>query len=281
MDDDLEYNSKARSAKRGRRAQAQSDPAVIEEEKTFDLGKAEEPDDLELETDVAATTRTGASAKKGRRARGQPAAGESHEGNGEHLATGNDVRPPRSGDMPPKPSKRGGWGEESNATASAPRSARRRVGEEMEELAMGDIEKHESQSPPGGEISERLRPRTPQKSDDEGSDNEIPVIPDLEEYQEEDLSQQIAQAPNIAVNRVATFRELDNDLLRHAAFLTLDNEIDLKLLAKWLSAESEVIEEDRQWDWDRLFTEVASELTTEWEKDESSEESKEKDIIKV
>ncbi|XP_064623832.1 intraflagellar transport protein 43 homolog A-like isoform X5 [Lineus longissimus] len=249
MDDDLEYNSKARSA------------------------------------------------KKGRRARGQPAAGESHEGNGEHLATGNDVRPPRSGDMPPKPSKRGGWGEESNATASAPRSARRRVGEEMEELAMGDIEKHESQSPPGGEISERLRPRTPQKSDDEGSDNvfgqttyfddgegddqEIPVIPDLEEYQEEDLSQQIAQAPNIAVNRVATFRELDNDLLRHAAFLTLDNEIDLKLLAKWLSAESEVIEEDRQWDWDRLFTEVASELTTEWEKDESSEESKEKDIIKV
>ncbi|XP_064623831.1 intraflagellar transport protein 43 homolog A-like isoform X4 [Lineus longissimus] len=261
MDDDLEYNSKARSAKRGRRAQAQSDPAVIEEEKTFDLGKAEEPDDLELETDVAATTRTGASAKKGRRARGQPAAGESHEGNGEHLATGNDVRPPRSGDMPPKPSKRGGWGEESNATASAPRSARRRVGEEMED--------------------ERLRPRTPQKSDDEGSDNEIPVIPDLEEYQEEDLSQQIAQAPNIAVNRVATFRELDNDLLRHAAFLTLDNEIDLKLLAKWLSAESEVIEEDRQWDWDRLFTEVASELTTEWEKDESSEESKEKDIIKV
>ena len=47
---------------------------------------------------------------------------------------------------------------------------------------------------------------------------------------------------SIAVNRVATFRELDNDLLRHAAFLTLDNEIDLKHLAKWLSAESEVIE---------------------------------------
>ena len=27
-----------------------------------------------------------------------------------------------------------------------------------------------------------------------------------------------------------------------------------------------LIQEDKQWDWDRLFTEVASELQTEWEK---------------
>lgn len=25
-------------------------------------------------------------------------------------------------------------------------------------------------------------------------------------------------------------------------------------------------QEDRPWDWDRLFTEISSELTTEWEK---------------
>ncbi|XP_013383474.1 intraflagellar transport protein 43 homolog [Lingula anatina] len=70
------------------------------------------------------------------------------------------------------------------------------------------------------------------------------------------------------VNRVATYRELDNDLLRHAAFQTLDNEIDLKLLTKVLSAESEVIEEDKPWDWDQLFTEVSSELINEWEASE-------------
>ena len=44
------------------------------------------------------------------------------------------------------------------------------------------------------------------------------------------------------MNRVATYRELDNDLLQHAQFLSLDNEVDLKLLAKSLSAEADVQE---------------------------------------
>ena len=44
-----------------------------------------------------------------------------------------------------------------------------------------------------------------------------------------------------------------------------DNEIDLKLLSKSLAAESEVMEEDKAWDWDHLFTEVSSELQTEWD----------------
>ena len=48
----------------------------------------------------------------------------------------------------------------------------------------------------------------------------------------QDLTQKIAQAPQVQVNKVATFRDLDQDLLKHSAFTTLDNEIDLKLLAK-------------------------------------------------
>ena len=47
---------------------------------------------------------------------------------------------------------------------------------------------------------------------------------------------------SVVVNRVATYRELDNDLLQHAQFLSLDNEVDLKLLAKSLSAEADVQE---------------------------------------
>ena len=47
---------------------------------------------------------------------------------------------------------------------------------------------------------------------------------------------------SVVVNRVATYRELDNDLLKHAQFLTLDNEIDLKLLARGLSSEADVQE---------------------------------------
>ncbi|XP_025104984.1 intraflagellar transport protein 43 homolog A-like isoform X3 [Pomacea canaliculata] len=113
---------------------------------------------------------------------------------------------------------------------------------------------------------ERLRPSSPDKGSEGDSDTDIPVIPELEEQQEEDLTTRVASAPNVAVNRVATYRELDNDLLRQAAFQILDNEIDLKLLTKGLSPAEDLIEEDRPWDWDRLFTEISSELTTEWEK---------------
>ncbi|PVD26297.1 hypothetical protein C0Q70_13968 [Pomacea canaliculata] len=137
-----------------------------------------------------------------------------------------------------------GWGED------APRKPRaRQLGEGLETLE-----------------DERLRPSSPDKGSEGDSDTDIPVIPELEEQQEEDLTTRVASAPNVAVNRVATYRELDNDLLRQAAFQILDNEIDLKLLTKGLSPAEDLIEEDRPWDWDRLFTEISSELTTEWEK---------------
>ncbi|KAF3830988.1 hypothetical protein GH733_002226 [Mirounga leonina] len=94
---------------------------------------------------------------------------------------------------------------------------------------------------------------------------DIPVIPDLEEVQEEDFALQVAAPPSIQVNRVMTFRDLDNDLMKYAAFQTLDGEIDLKLLTKVLAPEHEVREDDVSWDWDHLYTEVSSELLTEWD----------------
>ncbi|KAF4102611.1 intraflagellar transport protein 43 homolog isoform X1 [Onychostoma macrolepis] len=151
---------------------------------------------------------------------------------------------------PPKPARRqGGWAEESTGTGSA-KSGQRPAVEELEDR--------------------RLRPQTP-----EGSDNEsdIPVIPDLEEVQEEDLTMQIAAPPSIQVNRVMTYRDLDNDLMKYSAFQTLDGEIDLKLLTKVLAPEQEVREEDVGWDWDHLFTEVSSELQTEWDQGEREDQS--------
>ena len=143
-------------------------------------------------------------------------------------------------DAPPRPSRRmGGWGD----------SGSRGSLDELED--------------------ERLRPQTPEDGD---SDPDIPVIPDLDDHLEDDMTVTIAMAPSVAINRVATYRELDNDLLSHAQFLTLDNDIDLKLLAKCLSAEADVLEVDKPWDWERLFTEVTSELMTEWEKKEEKEE---------
>ncbi|XP_030854215.1 intraflagellar transport protein 43 homolog isoform X4 [Strongylocentrotus purpuratus] len=121
----------------------------------------------------------------------------------------------------------------------------------------------------------RSRDRVEQESRSKAhdSDDDMPVIPDLDDVQEEDMATQIAAPPSVPVNRVITYRELDNDLLKHSQLLTLDNEIDLKLLSKALSAESEVMEEDKPWDWDHLFTEVSSELQTEWDQTISTQKS--------
>ncbi|XP_037550677.1 intraflagellar transport protein 43 homolog [Nematolebias whitei] len=146
-----------------------------------------------------------------------------------------------------KPTRRqGGWAEENPGPGSAKSS--RRPPEDLEDR--------------------RLRPQTPQGSDDEG---DIPVIPDLDEVQEEDLTMQIAVPPSIQVNRVMTYRDLDNDLKHFSAFQTLDGEIDLKLITKVLAPEQEVQEDDESWSWGHLFTEVSSELLMEWDQGESEE----------
>nr|XP_043902936.1 intraflagellar transport protein 43 homolog isoform X2 [Solea senegalensis] len=179
---------------------------------------------------------------------------------------------------PPKPARRqGGWAEESSGSGSA-KSSRRPAAEDLEDR--------------------RLQPQTPQGSDDEG---DIPVIPDLEEVQEEDLTMQVAAPPSIQVNRVMTYRDLDNDLKYYSAFQTLDGEIDLKLLTKVLAPEQEVkepvlsflvclllppnssslplfclsfaLQDDVSWDWDHLFTEVSSELLMEWDQGENEEQA--------
>ncbi|NXC17508.1 IFT43 protein, partial [Corythaeola cristata] len=102
---------------------------------------------------------------------------------------------------------------------------------------------------------------------------DIPVIPDLEEVQEEDLAMQVAAPPSVQVNRVLTYHDLDKDLMKYAAFQTLDGEVDLKLLTKVLAPEHELREDDVSWDWDHLFTEVSSEIVTEWDLGQSERES--------
>ncbi|XP_030070872.1 intraflagellar transport protein 43 homolog isoform X2 [Microcaecilia unicolor] len=150
--------------------------------------------------------------------------------------------------IPPKPARRQGvWADDAPGFTKTVKKA----AEEMEE--------------------QRFRQQSLEGSDEEG---DIPVIPDLEEVQEEDLAMQVAAPPSVQVNRVMTYRDLDNDLMKYAALETLvneslrsqeDTEIDLKLLTKVLAPEQEVREDDVVWDWDLLYTEVSSELLTEWD----------------
>ncbi|XP_019776213.1 intraflagellar transport protein 43 homolog isoform X2 [Globicephala melas] len=172
-------------------------------------------------------------AKMGRRAQQESAQAENH------LTGKNSSSTLTAEAPPPKPPRRqGGWADDS---MKASKSGRR---------ASEEIEDH------------RLRQQSLDGSDDGG---DIPVIPDLEEVQEEDFVLQVAAPPSIQVNRVMTYRDLDNDLMKYAAFQTLDGEIDLKLLTKVLAPEHEVREDDVSWDWDRLYTEVSSELLSEWD----------------
>ncbi|XP_049788750.1 intraflagellar transport protein 43 homolog isoform X1 [Schistocerca nitens] len=112
---------------------------------------------------------------------------------------------------------------------------------------------------------ERFR-RTDDVKDD--SDDDIPVIPDLDDIQDEDLTTQIASTPSVNLNKVAAYKELDSDLFKHSAFGTLDN-INLQLLTKSLRPENDVKEIDEPWNWDLLFTDIASELHSEWESTEN------------
>lgn len=208
-------------------------------------------DDLNFDSDSKRSAKQGRRAAQSRQSKATSELDNPSPGPPQRKPSPNQNVPDED-DGPPKPSRVSGWGED------APKRRGRNLGE--------GFEPYEDS---GHKFNERLRPHSPDKSDE--SDNDIPVIPDLEEQQEEDITQSIAYAPNVAVNRVATYRELDNDLLKQAAFLTLDNDIDLKLLTKSLSTEADLVEDDKPWDWDRLFTEVTSELLTQWEKTEESE----------
>ncbi|KAH7972125.1 hypothetical protein HPB52_007126 [Rhipicephalus sanguineus] len=129
---------------------------------------------------------------------------------------------------PPKPRRNSGWAADDNSSSGLFR-----------------------------EVPKLTRNETVLERDD--SDSEIPSIPDLGEFEREDLAAQVAQAPSVPVNRVDTFQQLDNELLKQAAFTTLDG-CDLRLLAKYLTPEEYLKEPDTVWTWDTLFTEVAAEI---------------------
>ncbi|XP_034248065.1 intraflagellar transport protein 43 homolog isoform X3 [Thrips palmi] len=116
--------------------------------------------------------------------------------------------------------------------------------------------------------SAKERFKSPERSKPD-SDDDIPVIPDLDDLQEDELASQIAKAPSVVVNRVATYKELDSDLFKHAAFATLDD-MNLRLLTKRLNVEADIKEPDSCWTWDLLFTDVASDLNNELEQIQST-----------
>ncbi|KMQ94321.1 intraflagellar transport protein 43-like protein [Lasius niger] len=111
-------------------------------------------------------------------------------------------------------------------------------------------------------IIEQERFRAVEKEEQQ---DDIPVIPDLDEIQEDNISSEIASAPTINANRVTAYEELDTDLVKNAAFTSLDG-VSLSLLAEKLYNENLVREPDEVWNWNLLFTQISSEINSETQK---------------
>ncbi|XP_071865047.1 intraflagellar transport 43 isoform X2 [Bombus fervidus] len=108
-------------------------------------------------------------------------------------------------------------------------------------------------------IIEQERSRGTEKDD---VIDDIPVIPDLDEIQEDNALSDLVNTPTVNVNRVAAYKELDTDLVKNAAFMSL-NGVNLSLLAEKLYNENLTKEPDEVWNWNLLFTQVASEVNSE------------------
>lgn len=67
---------------------------------------------------------------------------------------------------------------------------------------------------------------------------------------------------SLNVNRVTAYEELDTDLVKNAAFTSLDG-VSLSLLVDKLYNENLVNEPDEIWNWNLLFTQISSEINSE------------------
>ncbi|XP_054271568.1 intraflagellar transport protein 43 homolog A-like [Macrosteles quadrilineatus] len=142
---------------------------------------------------------------------------------------------------PPRSRKTGGWADETSAKSKGSRRN-------------------------SNNFADQDRLQSPERNQKQDSEDEIPLIPDLDEMQEEETLNQVARAPSVIGTKVASFSDLDSDLTKKSVFSTLDN-INLSLLTSRLCLEEEVQEPNNAWTWDLLFTEVASDLRSEWEKE--------------
>ncbi|XP_012252595.1 intraflagellar transport protein 43 homolog isoform X2 [Athalia rosae] len=98
--------------------------------------------------------------------------------------------------------------------------------------------------------------------DKDEPEDEIPVIPDLDEIQEDNFMSEVASSHLVCANRVEAYKELDTDLYKSTALSSLDD-VNLSLLTEKLYPDKLVREPDEVWNWDLLFTQIASEINSE------------------
>ncbi|XP_011501123.1 PREDICTED: nodal homolog [Ceratosolen solmsi marchali] len=94
-------------------------------------------------------------------------------------------------------------------------------------------------------------------------EDDIPVIPDLDDIIEDTSAIDISSTPAVGASRAAAaYKELNTDLLKNKLFSKYDD-VDLSILTEKLYPEHLVQEPDEVWTWDSLFAQVASEINSE------------------
>jgi len=113
---------------------------------------------------------------------------------------------------------------------------------------------------------------------DEGISN-LDDIQDLEAEEKEDLSNKVAEAPNVMSNRLQGFSELDSQYGNALPNISADG-IDLSLLRSIIVPQEKVGEQDIQWEFEGVFSDLSSEMQAEMdppedEREEGAEEEEE------
>jgi hypothetical protein len=75
----------------------------------------------------------------------------------------------------------------------------------------------------------------------------------------QDLTFKIAEAPSMRANMVQNLADLDKDV----GYSLPTTKLDLNLLAQVLVPRDKIMEEDVEWNFDTIFTNIASELRME------------------
>lgn len=100
-------------------------------------------------------------------------------------------------------------------------------------------------------------PLTPEKEKVHNPHDDIPVIPDLDDINDEILFNEISEPPSVTINRSIALKELNSDLLSNSVFSSID--ADFSILTSCIQHNS-LDEPDEVWEWDSLFTQVTAEI---------------------
>jgi len=109
----------------------------------------------------------------------------------------------------------------------------------------------------------------------DNDDDEILVIPDLEDAEDEDITTKVAEAPRNTQRKVQSMRELNFGVKN--ALQTQNSGINLGLLTSTLSPPHLLTEDDLPWEFDSLLQTVSQEIQIELDAVEKSKEDEKGD----